>query len=270
MVQSVGPQSTKLKNAPLVHVLAQVKFAPFLPMGEAIPSIQNGLKKLGFPRFDKSQVQTLTITPPGPPRIEHADRWDFLNREKQTGVVLTSSFVVLQTSQYETFSVFGRLLREVLRTLGEEAEIEIVERIGVRYVDLIKPLSGEVYTKYLQPGLAGFPFEGLNDPLLSRSFSNIQSMAETTDKRKIVVRCFPTNTGEFLPPDLNPTGLTYSVDLNAGQMAAILDFDHYADVDIDFDADDLVKRIDNLHKVANSAFRVARSKHAHKIWSGEE
>jgi uncharacterized protein (TIGR04255 family) len=258
-------QSTRLARAPLVLALCQIRFSPVLRMPDWIVAIQDKLGGLGFLRFEKSQIQSFTVVQGEPPKIESSDRWDFLNREKKTGVSLTSSFVVLQTSEYATFKEFSETLKQVLRVLEVEARIDIVDRIGLRYVDFIQSRSGS-YTDYLAPSLAGFPFADLGDPLIHRSFSNIQAVAETTDGRTLVVRCFPTNGGQFLPPDLAPSPLRFDVDVRPEQSGAILDFDHFAVVDIDFDVTNVVRRIDGLHQLASEAFRHAVSEHAMTSW----
>src|SRR3989442_7935401 len=105
MISTRRSLQTRLARPPLVHVLAQVRFAPVLAIGQSIPSIQQKLKDLGFPRFEKSQIQNIVLSGPTP-KVDFLERWDFSDREKRAGVVLTQDFVVLQASNYSTFQDF--------------------------------------------------------------------------------------------------------------------------------------------------------------------
>ncbi|MDB4877365.1 MAG: hypothetical protein JWM41_3811 [Gemmatimonadetes bacterium] len=254
----------KLDNAPLVHTVAQVRFSPDLKISEAVPNIQGDLKGIGFPRFEKSEVSNIDLSS-GVPKLDQLDRWDFLTRDKKTGVALTRDFVVLQTSAYDTFAIFGDLLRQVLEILAKYARIDVVERLGIRYVDLVRRQKDESFKDYLKPGLVGFPFDEVHGEEIIESFSAVQSVAKLADSA-LTIRCLQANNGQFLPPDLAPTGLHYEVVLEKGELVAIIDSDHYAMVDMDFGPKAIIERLDSLHQLANKAFRSAVTSHALKQW----
>src|SRR5262249_51958952 len=49
----------KLKHAPVVTIIGQVRFSPVLSMESYLPKIQEELRKKGFPKYDKVAQQSL-------------------------------------------------------------------------------------------------------------------------------------------------------------------------------------------------------------------
>jgi uncharacterized protein (TIGR04255 family) len=260
---------TKLAKAPLVHALAQVRYASVLGISSFITGIQEGLSRAGFPRFERSEVQNIVLAPTSAPRVDKISRWDFLSRDRRTGVVISPDFVVLQTSNYDTFGGFGQSLREVLNIFASKVDAHVlVERLGVRYVDLVRLGEGETFSQYLKPGLVGFPFESLGNKDMTKILSGTQSVAQMKDGSVLVVRCSQVDNGQFLPPDLFPSGLEYGVSLRPNERVAILDFDHYTTVDMDLVPEAVVTRLNGLHTGANAAFRASLLPHALEAWGG--
>jgi len=257
--------SRKLQNAPLIHVLAQVRYAPVPEISKSIPVVQEALKASGFPRFEKSQIQSLVLNSGSMPRIDQVEKWDFLSRDKKTGVSLTQNFVLLHTSSYDTFATFGNMLRMVFETIAAAVTIELVERLGIRYVDLVRLEDGQHFEEFLTPGLMGFPFRELSANVV-HSVSVIQSVGELEDS-SLIVRFYQTADGTFLPPDLNPPVLNYDVKLKPGEVVGILDSDSFKIVDLDFSPNDLIATFDELHKIASEVFRRATTDFAVKKWS---
>ncbi len=255
---------TILAHAPLVHVLAQVRFTPVLEIGKSIPGIQQKLKDIGFLRFEKNQIQNFLLTGPTP-KVETIERWDFSNREKRTGVVLTQDFVVLQTSEYTTFQDFRGVFHRVLDVVATDAGVSLAQRIGIRYVDLIRKAPNETFDQYLHPGLLGFPFSELNEETLSEESFRSEAAAKTPDGA-LSVRCMSAGGGQFLPPDLLPPVLRYDVSLGQDEVVTIIDFDRFAMIDDDFVPDLLLERLDSLHETANKAFRAVVTPFALDKW----
>ena len=77
-----------------------------MQLDKFIPEIQEQLRHTGFPRFEHGQMQQFTLQPAAPPKIETTDRFEFQNRDKTAGIVLTTNSVSLQTNSYTTFEEF--------------------------------------------------------------------------------------------------------------------------------------------------------------------
>jgi hypothetical protein len=54
-----------------------------------------------------------------------------------------------------TFDRFSKSLRLALEVVGDAAKPALIERIGLRYIDLIRPRPNESWTAYLKQGLHG-------------------------------------------------------------------------------------------------------------------
>lgn len=266
--EMTAPGPTKLANAPLKLVLAQVRYTPLLTISRSIPAIQEALKKAGFPRYSRNDAQNIVFSPGAAPRFDAVERWDFLSRDKRTGVVLTPEFVTLLTNNYETFSNFSHQLEALFTVIAAEVDIEIVERLGIRYVDLVRLEAGENFSDYLKPGLVGFPFSEVPDIQVAPVISSTQTIAQLPNS-VMSVRCLQANTGAFLPPDLLPSILHYELTLRPQEIVTILDFDHYTTTEeLEFTPERLVANLDQLHRVANKTFRAALKPFAYEKWGG--
>jgi uncharacterized protein (TIGR04255 family) len=257
----------RLAKSPLVNVLAQVRFPPVLAIHEAVPLFQNRLRRDGFPRFRKSELQQVTLGP-GTAKAETNPRWDFLDRDKTSVVTLTNDFVILQTNAYSRFEDFAERLTAVLALLSEFVEIDLVERIGLRYVDLVRPADGEDPALYLDAGLLGFPFGKLTNLATSKHVFRTESLA-TTEEGTLAVRCLRPDKPQYLPPDLMPSVLSFALNLGPSELPVILDFDHFSTRARDFRTDEVVDAVGDLHDAVDIAFRQAATEHAFRVWGLE-
>ena len=85
----------RLRNAPLVQVIAQVVFSPVLTMERQVPALQERLSTR-FPRYRKAGVAAVPIF--GGETGKTTYQWEFADRTQRTGVVVTTSSVVLHTT----------------------------------------------------------------------------------------------------------------------------------------------------------------------------
>ena len=95
----------KLKKSPLVFVLSQVRFSPILKMENYVPDIQEDLRKQGFPRYKKEDIQQVSFGGPDI-RAERDNRWVFSSRDQTEAIVLAPTFVVYETTNYDVFETF--------------------------------------------------------------------------------------------------------------------------------------------------------------------
>jgi uncharacterized protein (TIGR04255 family) len=259
----------RLRNSPLVHVLAQVVFAPVLSMRDHIPAIQSQLRRAGLPRYQEHAIQTVLLSG-GAPEVASKRRWDFIDREAHLAVSLMEEAVVLQTSAYGTFEPFLDMLHCVLDSVAQESSPSLVERVGLRTIDIVHPKQGERLAEYLQPGLLGFPFEQIPESGGRPGGFRVESVSETTVGGVLAIRCYQLPPGQFLPPDLVPSPLEYPLWLQKLTSAAALDFDHYSIRAFDFRTPDIIERLWDLHDVIGSALRRAVTEHAWSVWDPEE
>jgi uncharacterized protein (TIGR04255 family) len=260
----------RLQATPLVHVLAQVRFSHVFELAKRIPDIKTKLEAADFPRYQESQIQNIIVIGQGEPaaKIELAERWDFLNATKTRGVVLTPDFVLLHTNLYDTFEQFADTLQNVVDIVGAAAGAPFVERVGLRYVDLIQPRESETSGHYLKAGLVGYPVDEI--PALGGTLSLSRTETRIVTKiGQLSIRCFQRNDGTFLPPDLVPTVLEYPTVLPPGVVLTILDIDHSAATGFPFNRSQIMDLFAELHDGTDIAFRGAVTPHALAVWRQE-
>ncbi len=248
-------------------VLAQVRTSPVAKMADYAAEVQERVRRRGFPRFAESNVQEILLTPGSPPQLRVHPRWEFQDKERATGIILSQNGVVLHTRAYDTFDAFAKHLALALEVVGEVVKPSLVERLGLRYVDLIQTEEGENWTDYVKPGL-----HGISDGSVGMHSSLHRSeIVGTTEVGQLVVRCFQASDGSFLPPDLVPTSLDHSaVVLRPEEVVTLLDFDHYSETAREYDAQQVLEYMWRLHDNLDLAFRECVTDHARKRWKAEE
>jgi uncharacterized protein (TIGR04255 family) len=89
-----------------------------------------------------------------------------------------------------------------------------------------------------------------------------------TELGKLAVRC--SRSEQILPPDLFPTTLRYETALRPGEVATLLDFDHFVEKSSDFDTRSITTLIGELHDTVDIAFRRSVTTDALTRWGSEE
>lgn len=256
-----GPKRV-LSKAPLVLVLAQVRFSPLMAMGDYISKIQDSLRRSGYPVNNTSQVQEISFGPQGP-KSSINWRWEFLSKERTHSVVVNEGFAVVQTSAYTDFDEFQKRVLDAVQTISDVVGGLLVTRIGLRYVDLIRPLEGETWDVYVQPGMRGFSGKQYSTPPLQ-----LHQVTGATPAGQMHVRLLQNRKGVFLPPDLVPEGLAFRIPEQApNELFTILDIDHFTELSTDFDRDLLQQKFWQLKNIAHKTFmHELVTDHALKVW----
>ncbi len=259
-----------LARSPLVVVLGQVRFSPILLMDRFIPDIQDELRRNGFPGYRQGKVEEVTWNfgsdaEPTSQKVVRS-RWEFFNVEASWRIVLTEDTLTLATSAYVRYEEpFERFLRNAIATLHARAQLQVVTRLGLRYVDVIEPAENESFDDYLHPRLGGIPAQevGLREAL---PYIQIRGLS---DAGQMVIRCVYTRGGLPVPPDLVDLDLRISRP-TAKRDFAILDFDHFTPAQTPFEIDDTLERLARLHDTLDIAFRHAVTPAALKRWGATD
>ena len=257
----------KLERSPLVLVLSQIRFPAVLKMHEYIETIQDALRGQGFQRFEEEQVQQVTFGGPAP-KVEQGKRWVFSSRNKTEAVVLAPAFVVYETTRYDVFETFTERFSPVLDLIAAETHTEFAERVGLRYLDLIRPTHNLQASEFLRERV-----RGLSQKDLGAKHSRHQFITQaTTEHGDLNVRSFENTGTEFLPPDLVSTHLDFGVDPDelTGEVYRILDVDHIAKAEVDFTSEALIAKLWELHEYSSKAFLAAVTEDAIKFWKEKD
>lgn len=254
----------KLLRSPLIFVLIQVRFSPVKLMREFVPKLQDHFRKSGFPRFDEEQFQQVIFGPK--PETLTGSRWCFGSRDKHQSIVLTEDFVVFETNQYNLFDDFVDQFRNVLTKLREVAEIEFANQIGLRYVDLIRPLDGHPPEWFLREEVRGLQASSLSaEHVINRFSATIK-----TSEGELRLRSIEASGTGFMPPDLEATRLDFDIPRKDEEPFRILDFDHIWRGEMDFSVDEIANKMWGLHEFIEKTFRATVTEDAMKVWERTE
>ncbi|MCP4446946.1 MAG: TIGR04255 family protein [Myxococcales bacterium] len=261
MTRSLKP--LRLTDAPLICVLCQVRISPILEMNNFIPAIQERLRRQGYPRFKAHNIQEFVMT--GPPEVRTSHQWVFSNKDQTKTVIVAPDFVVLETSKYTVFDEFIQDYEKVLEIVGEVTDASLAERVGLRYVDLIRPLVAGDFKSYIKPGLLGLSDDSLK---VKRSLFRFEQRG-STDAGTLVLKLMQSDNGAYLPNDVDANHLEFDLTLEEGEKVAILDIDHFSQASRDYDPGQLVKQLWELHDYTDRVFREAVTEEALKQWGAE-
>jgi uncharacterized protein (TIGR04255 family) len=133
------PEEVPLANAPLVCVLAQVRF-PLIASIEKrdfIAPFQEDIRET-YPVLRPEQVRGVIITPQGVSEAPSNNIWRFSElEEKGWRVSLAPDFLALETKSYTSRNDFLDRLERVLISLKTHINPSVIDRLGIRYIDRI-------------------------------------------------------------------------------------------------------------------------------------
>ncbi len=136
------------ENPPLVLTVCQIRFGSVL--GVADPKYVAPFQKAIQERYpvatgaEQAINYDINVTPAGPElRKTSLQHWRFTDRGDDWTVVLTQDFISLETRRYYRFEDFIERLSEVLGALTKYIRPSLGTRIGLRYVNEIRPGSAD-------------------------------------------------------------------------------------------------------------------------------
>lgn len=254
-----------LKSPPVYFTLAQVRFSAVLKLPDYLPTIQEGLRKAGFPDFGTQKLVVLQIGEqdgkPVPAPV-FQDRFSFGNAEKTHAFFLDSGSITLQSTSYGHFEKFLGIFLQGLRIAHDAMGLSITERIGLRYLDRVMPRKEDTLEKYLAPEVLGLSKRLRGNPV--HSYSETLTESDHVQLRSRVV----IHDGALaFPPDLQPGSLAVQERFVKYEgLSAILDNDGFYDRKDPFSLDAIEKVMHVLHGAISNAFEVVATDYARKVW----
>lgn len=243
---------TKLSKAPVYFTIAQIEHNLFLGLEAAVPTIQDGMRKAGYPDFGQT----------GP---TGAQVYQFTNFDGTDGFILQHSSLSFQTTRYETFPDFlGKLMLGLQMLERAAGGLCFTERIGLRYLDAVLPPEGEGLDKYLVPELLGLPAR-LSDPNFAYSFT--ESMVHLPDGGSLTSRTMIQNGNIGFPNGLHPEPLKLAARFAAAnQKHAVIDTDACFQQREAMSVETVKARLTTLHDAIEQSFRATVTGYAIESW----
>lgn len=266
--------SKKLPRAPLILVLAQIKFPSVLKMEKYVPDIQESLRLGGFPDYRPGQAINIIV---GEGRSERVNWWEFGCADKRSQVVLSHDSATLMTTDYSTFEDFLTRLSQIVRPIEGHVRIASARQLGLRYVDLLAEIDDLKTGDLLAPGFRGLP-AGSIDPEIKETATSFVVQARTPHGVLTVRSVQVIGAGnQVIPPDLTPVPpmpfpLKFPDWVHTARNPRVLDFDHVAsDIEnLSFSPETLAAKFRDLRHHTKLAFRAVSTDEARAAWGREE
>ena len=243
----------KLSKSPLVLVLCQLRFAPIMAMSEYFPRIQDKLRLNGYPLAKNAIIQEAMFTAAGAASVKR-ERWQVQDKAASRSVVVAENFIVFQTTTYSVFEDFVRELNLAVDTLATEVKQLLIQRVGLRYVDLVRSGAGGAWTDFVQPGLQGLKSETFLEGTQNQLYQSVANTSAGT----MIVRLFQNREGQVLPPDLGEADdLKPRLDpaIVDNELLTILDLDHFSTHQIEYEKGWVGQQAWQLHDGLDQVFR---------------
>lgn len=169
-----SPAEVPLPEAPLVRVIAQVRF-PLVASVEKqdfIAPFQEAIRD-EYPVLRPEQTRSVILGPKGGPvEMRSNVMWRFHDAGSVWRVTLTTDFLALETTRYTSRDDFFDRLRRVLEALVEHIDPNVIDRLGIRYIDRVTGKNLKELSQLVRPEVCGV----LSTPLASHA---IHSISET-------------------------------------------------------------------------------------------
>lgn len=257
----------RLKNAPVVYVLCQIRFSPVEKMVDYVPAIQEAFRGL-YPNFEREQIGGVGFAPNALPILmQNETRWRFETRDSRTGFTLSTNQLIAHTTDYVDSDDFRDRIVSGFHTIHKIAKLSFIQRIGLRYIDLITASTDDAVEDYIDASLIGFrpTIRGLT-PDVSQQFlrarSEIQGLPGT-----LLVKMSRARHASDLPAELLPISLQLKRKPTPEQESIFLDWDHYIEqINLDPDSEILAATLRDLKAPIADIFKAAITDHAVKRW----
>ena len=130
------PEEVPLKDAPLIRVIAQVRFPPILSIEKRdfVGSFQEAIREK-YPILQPEQTQTFVLGLQGAVQPTLQLTWRFIDTADSWRVSLAPDFMALETTAYSSRRDFLERFENLLVALKESFAPQVIERFGLRYID---------------------------------------------------------------------------------------------------------------------------------------
>jgi uncharacterized protein (TIGR04255 family) len=179
------PTEVPLTNAPLVRVIAQVRFPTILVVEQRdfVASFQEAVRAT-YPVLRQEQAQSVLVGPAGVTSVKPQTAWRFADVDGHWRVSLTPEFLALETTTYTSRKDFLKRLRTVVAALSEHVEPKLIDRLGVRYIDRITGAAVDEIANLVRGEVRGI----MGTPAASHAVHAISETMFELDDARVVAR----------------------------------------------------------------------------------
>jgi uncharacterized protein (TIGR04255 family) len=255
-----------LKQPPVYLTLVQVRFNKLLGLASYMPAVQDNFRRAGYPVFEEKLgfAVKIDIQNGGPvPQVERQPQHFFGNLAQTHSFILTDDALSFQSTKYGNFEQFSNGFLEGLALVHRIVSLAYTERIGLRYLDHVRPLRQDNLSQYLQPEVQGIDSR-LGGEALYSFFEGFNKVGDILLRSRVTIQ----NSELGFPADLNPTGVAVDERFRNGSgLHAMLDTDGYKEARLPFDLKDVGLQLKEIHKVISAAFKAVATPYAYEVWN---
>jgi len=258
---AAAPREIWLPKAPLIRVITRINFPAVMSIGkpEFIAPFQEALRSV-YPVLRPEQALGLVFSSSAttPPTPQTQTTWRFSDSDNSWRVALASNFLAIETTAYKSREEFVERANLVVNALGEHINPQVVDRIGLRFLDRVVGTAIKNLAKLVRPEVVGI--------LTSEVAPNVQhAMSECLfDVPKEQAQLL-TRWGQ-IPP--NATHDPAALDA-IGEPSWVLDLDMFSTKAGAFSAKHVLEQIDNYAERIYTFFRWAVTEEFLKLYGGK-
>lgn len=256
-----APKEIWLPKAPLIRVIARINFPAVMSIAKAdfIAPFQEALRSV-YPVLRPEQALGFVFSNSAstPPTPQTQTTWRFSDSDNSWRVALASNFLAIETTAYTSKAEFVERASLVVNALGEHINPQVVDRIGLRFLDRIVGAPNKNLGKYVRPEVMGI--------LSSEIAPNVQhAMSDCLFD-------LPKEKAQFLarwghiPP--NATHDPAALDA-IGEPSWILDLDMFSTTGGAFTTKNVLEQFDNYAERIYTFFRWAVTDEFLKLYGGK-
>jgi uncharacterized protein (TIGR04255 family) len=151
-----APAEVPLPDAPLVRVIAQVRFSEILDVEkrEFVAPFQGAIRH-AYPILRQEYTQAVLLSSDGASSRPRQITWRFAAQDGGWRASLTPGFVSLETTRYTSRREFLERLRVLIDAVATHVAPDVTERLGLRYIDRIEGDAVERLPALVRPEILG-------------------------------------------------------------------------------------------------------------------
>lgn len=158
-LQGPPPAEIALPRAPLVSVVAQVRFQMHLPIRDPqrVAAFQEAIADR-YPHLEPQNVNVMMLSMQAPQQMvqpEFVIHWRFSDLERNWRITLTPEFITLDTRAYQNRADFSERFEEILQALEDTLRPRLITRLGMRFINQIKAEHTSKIDKLLRSEVLG-------------------------------------------------------------------------------------------------------------------
>jgi uncharacterized protein (TIGR04255 family) len=151
------PQEVPLEAAPLVRVVAQVRFplVASIEQRDFIAPFQEAVRR-EYPALRPEKTFGMVLGGGGLVETQApTTTWRFEDISGDWRASLAPSFVALETTRYSSRADFLERFERLLRATSDHVDPQVVDRLGIRYIDRVPWSSPEDFGRLVSADVAG-------------------------------------------------------------------------------------------------------------------